>query len=255
MTTAVALLTRGYFPRELPPPFTTEAFGAFVSNPIQRSALPAQKQWTQCVGHNLARPGSLRRPLKIPNPIHHLPLAEEVERMWPALLGQFRRASLSASTPMTRRTVLDRAVVPRLSQRVLSRLRARRFVGSRYFVRTDISQFYGSIYTHSLPWAMHGKAFAKANIKNTPTDPLDTALRNQQDGQTVGIPIGPDSSLVVAEALLAAVDVEMAMHQPRGLRYVDDYELGFRTLAEAESALTQLQGLLSPKIHKYDDVN
>jgi hypothetical protein len=245
VTTAVGLLTRGYFPRELPPPFTTEQFAQLVAT--QRQALPAVpgRTWTRCVSHNLARPGSLRRPLKIPHPWHHLPLAEEIEQQWPALVTHFRRSQLSASRPMVRRTVLDRAVVPWLNLRVLSRLRARRFVGSRYFLKTDINQFYPSIYTHSIPWALHTKAVAKANINATPGDRIDRAFRNQQDGQTVGVPIGPDCSLVVAEIILAAVDAALAPRRLRGFRYVDDYEIGFATLAEAEGALTDLQGHLA----------
>lgn len=245
MTTAVNLLTRGYFPRELPTPFTTEAFGAFVAVPASRASLPTQKEWTRCVLHNLARPGSLRRPLKIPNPVHHLRLAEEIEGQWSALIGHCRLANLSASVPIVRRTILDRAVVPRLSHRALPRLRARRFVGARYFLRTDINQFYPSIYTHSIPWALHGKAAAKASINKTAGDAIDRAFRNQQDGQTVGLPIGPDSSLVVAEAILAAVDLALGPRQLRGLRHIDDYEIGFGTLAEAEDTLTELQGLLA----------
>jgi hypothetical protein len=50
---------------------------------------------------------------------------------------------------------------------------------------------------------------------------------------------------VIAEALLAAVDAAMTGRRLQGLRYVDDYELGFGTLAEAETTLTELQGLLS----------
>jgi len=38
---------------------------------------------------------------------------------------------------------------------------------------------------------------------------LDKALRELNDGQTHGIPIGPDISLLVAEALLAATDREL----------------------------------------------
>jgi hypothetical protein len=243
MATAVGLLTRGYFPRELPPPFTTELFGAFVAVPAQRAMLPAQRDWTKPVSHNLARPGSLRRPLKIPNPIHHLPLVEEIEAQWATLVPHFRQSRLSASSPMMRRTIMDRAVVPRLSQRVLARLRARRFVGTRYFFRTDINQFYPSIYTHSVPWALHTKVFAKAHMNATPGDRIDRALRNQQDGQTVGIPIGPDASLVIAEIILSAVDASLGPR--RGLRHVDDYELGFPTLAEAETAFNELQGLLA----------
>ncbi len=140
---------------------------------------------------------------------------------------------------------MDRALVPRLSLRALTRLRARRFVGARYFLRTDINQFYPSLYTHSIPWALHGKAYAKAHINQTPGDAIDRALRNQQDGQTVGIPIGPDCSLVVAEVVLTAVDAALAPRGLRGFRHVDNYEFGFPTLADAEAALTDLQGLLA----------
>jgi len=67
------------------------------------------------------------------------------------------------------------------------------------------------------------------------------------DGQTRGIPIGPDTSLVLAEILLAAVDdglIDQFDPFVRGYRYVDDYELSFVTLSDAEKQLTALQGLL-----------
>jgi hypothetical protein len=62
---------------------------------------------------------------------------------------------------------------------------------------------------------------------------IDRASRNQQDGQTVGLPIGPDCSLIVAEVILAAVDLALGPRQLRGLRHIDDYEIGFGTPAEA----------------------
>jgi len=68
------------------------------------------------------------------------------------------------------------------------------------------------------------------------------------DGQTQGIPIGPDASLVIAEVLLTAVDDFLVSQYPaliRGFRHVDDYELSFVNLSEAEMILTALQGLLS----------
>jgi hypothetical protein len=245
MAKAVDLLARGYFPRELPPPFTTVPFSKLVNSSRVLLPSPSKKLWTRCVSHNLARPGSLRRPLKIPNPIHQLQLAEHIELNWQQISSHNRQSTLSSSTPWVRRTVLDRAVVPRLAPQFLSRWRARRFVGNRYFLRTDINQFYPSIYTHSIPWALHGKAFAKTHINKTVGDMIDKALRDQQDGQTIGIPIGPDTSLVVAEIILTSVDVEVAALKPRGLRNVDDYELGFATLAEAEDMLTRLQSLLA----------
>jgi len=75
---------------------------------------------------------------------------------------------------------------------------------------------------------------------------IDRALRLLNDGQTIGIPIGPDTSLLAAEMLLAAIDQALLAKFPRftGFRYVDDYELSFPTLSDAEAALAELQGML-----------
>jgi Reverse transcriptase (RNA-dependent DNA polymerase) len=62
----------------------------------------------------------------------------------------------------------------------------------------------------------------------------------------MGIPVGPDLSLLIAEMLLSAVDLELVKSTSvRGLRYIDDYELTFNTLAEAERVQGVLQALLS----------
>lgn len=36
-------------------------------------------------------------------------------------------------------------------------------IGKRFVVKADISTFFPSIYTHSIPWALVGKAVAKQN--------------------------------------------------------------------------------------------
>ena len=62
----------------------------------------------------------------------------------------------------------------------------------------------------------------------------------------MGIPIGPDSSLVIAEAILTCIDQKLHSHGiSNGLRYIDDYQLGFHSVGEAENAITILQELLS----------
>ena len=50
---------------------------------------------------------------------------------------------------------------------------------SPMIVRADISQFYGSLYTHSLPWALHTKAVAKAS-SSVIASSLRTARRLRQ---------------------------------------------------------------------------
>ena len=113
-------------------------------------------------------------------------------------------------------------------------------------LRTDISRFFPTIYTHSVPWALHGKAVAKRN--QSPAGKyfgnlLDLSLRQGQDQQTMGLPIGPDTSHIIAEAIATSIDLELSEKLkgvPAGFRYVDDYYLFFATLNEAESALAAL---------------
>ena len=74
---------------------------------------------------------------------------------------------------------------------------------------------------------------------------LDKLIRDSQYGQTMGIPIGPDVSLLVAELLLSRIDQELVNKTAvKGLRYFDDYELTFETLADAERGRAVLQELL-----------
>jgi hypothetical protein len=118
-------------------------------------------------------------------------------------------------------------------------------------LKTDISQFYSSIYTHSIAWALEGKAAAKARLgrrqPETSGDRLDKAIRAGCGGQTIGVPIGPDTSFLMAELVLSAIDARLARDVPdlRGFRYIDDYELAFRTRSEAEYGLVALESALA----------
>jgi hypothetical protein len=59
----------------------------------------------------------------------------------------------------------------------------------------------------------------------------------------MGVPIGPDTSHIIAEAIATAVDMELKKRFkrfPAGFRYVDDYYLFFETANEAEKALASL---------------
>jgi len=111
-------------------------------------------------------------------------------------------------------------------------------------LKADIASFYPSIYTHSIPWAIHGKEVARSKrARNWYGNQLDTWMRETQDRQTGGIPIGPDTSFLIAEVIASRMDVmlEKLMRQKlRGVRYIDDYHLYFRTRAEVERALSAL---------------
>jgi len=118
---------------------------------------------------------------------------------------------------------------------------------ARFILQTDIAKFYPSIYSHSIPWALHTKPISKKSRSSTLLgNQLDELLRKCQDLQTTGIPIGPDTSLVFAEILLSAVDEALMANIGGmcGFRYVDDYEFGANSHSDAEQILSGLQNEL-----------
>lgn len=236
------LVAKGMFPRELPGCFSTKAFAQLVRDRWSEMPLEGKNYVANHARHDIPKAGGGRRTLGVPNPISHLLLAVRVASDWPAL-----RAHLDAGpTPRLAATrpmwwgAQSRALVPRYGLGERWKLRMSTRAGSRYVLFTDIAQFYPSIYSHSIPWVLSSKVAAKRRRRD-PTllgNELDRLVRNGQDQQTVGLPIGPDTSLLVAECILKSVDERLCAELPklRGFRFIDDYELAFATLAEAERA-------------------
>src|ERR1700687_1690558 len=102
-------------------------------------------------------------PLKVPNLLSYYHLAELISANWAVLKAKTWTERFSASRPHLMNKS-SRAVVPRYSRRELPRLRALRYRNSRYLLHTDINQFYPTLYTHTIPWAIHSKASCKAAL-------------------------------------------------------------------------------------------
>lgn len=246
-----ALLKRGYFPRELPPAFSTDSYEAAFQGHVgpfpgalslKRNHHP--KKTAELLEHNLARPGRMRRKLGVPNPVLHYHLAKEICDSWTEIQTFVNEFGFSSTRPRLG-TIHSRAIVGEYGFAHRPNLRAQSRAGGRYLLKADISSFYHSIYTHSVPWAVHTRAAAKRQRTdmNLLGNRLDTYICRGQDDQTKGIPIGPDTSLVIAEILLRKIDEELfgRLGHLRGFRAVDDYEICFQTLSEAEKGLAALQ--------------
>ena len=77
-------------------------------------------------------------------------------------------------------------------------------------VHTDISNCYPSIYTHAIPWALHGKTFAKKHQKTSHLgNKIDSTIQDMQNGQTNGIPQGSTLMDLLAELVLGYVDFNL----------------------------------------------
>lgn len=247
------LLDKGYFPKELPPPFTTSSFAHALAGPnaaLPSGAFSSSPKFSMPCVHNLVRTGGLRRNLGIPNPKHFFCLAEHVVGNWTTLKTCASASAFSLSKPVDGRP--ERAISPEHDLTERTDKRAQLLSMGRFILKADISRFFPSIYTHSIPWAIMGKANAKrahatGALKGTWEDRTDTFSRCINNNQTVGIPIGPDTSRLLAEVLLSRIDVELSgkFTKLRALRYIDDYEFAFATRAEAEEVLSFLQHLLN----------
>jgi hypothetical protein len=114
-------------------------------------------------------------------------------------------------------------------------------VGMSYVAVADLSTFFNSIYTHSLPWALVGKTFAKANRGHALWfNDLDKKTRKLKDNETHGILIGPDTSNILSEIILVKVDNELYNKGYKFVRYIDDYKCFCQDKVTAEKFLEDL---------------
>jgi hypothetical protein len=123
----------------------------------------------------------------------------------------------------------------------------------KHVLHTDISDCYSSIYTHSIPWAIHTKEEAKNNRKNSLLgNSIDNHLQDMSYGQTNGIPQGSVLMDFIAEIVLGYVDLLLTekldsdnISEYKILRYRDDYRIFTNNSFEAEHITKVLSEILS----------
>lgn len=113
-----------------------------------------------------------------------------------------------------------------------------------HLLHTDVADCYGTLYTHSIPWALHGIEVAKENKKNASLlgNVVDSHIRAGRYGQTNGIPQGSVLMDFIAEIVLGYVDsmITEELGNPsdvKVLRYRDDYRIFSDTQERGESVL------------------
>lgn len=101
-----------------------------------------------------------------------------------------------------------------------------------HLLKTDVVNCYGSLYTHSISWALHGYETAKEKQadKNLFGNKVDFFIRNSRYGQTNGIMQGSVLMDIISELVLAYVDhlITKQLADCKDfyiLRYRDDYSI------------------------------
>ena len=113
-------------------------------------------------------------------------------------------------------------------------------------LQADIANCYSSIYTHTIPWALHDRGIAKKQRKRDASvgNLIDGAIKDMMEGQTNGIPQGSELMNFIAEIVLGYGDLILSQNLEdsnvvnyRVIRYRDDYRIFTENRADAERAL------------------
>jgi len=122
-----------------------------------------------------------------------------------------------------------------------------------YILHADITDCYGSIYTHSIAWALHGKDIARKNRRDKACigNIIDWHIQGMRYGQTNGIPQGSVLMDFIAEMVLGFADLELSEKLERSgitkyriLRYRDDYRVFVNNPQTGEAVLKALTEVL-----------
>ncbi len=240
------LLDFGFFPENISKIFSSEKFGRWVRlNGINQYKGRAFSNVTFRITRNNNAP----RILHIPHPIAYYRLCTEIKKNWQEIsksigeVDDYSERSMIIPKPNN----LNHRLVSMLSY---DRNKDEKFLvldksyEAKYFVHADIANCYPSIYSHSVSWALVGKKEAKLNItdKTKWYNKLDEAVRAVQRNETVGIPIGPDTSSVISELILSQIDKKLTNYNY--FRFIDDYKCYCSSKEEVDSFIRDLSKVL-----------
>lgn len=233
-------MRRGFFPKEVPPVFTSKELGDKYPA-ISKAGLDI-KTWTQPDQYNTPKAGFGRRMTFAVNPMPFMALAQEISDNWTEIKKLHNRSKISFSKPRfkpSKRAIGDSDFDGFRDAKVV------RSAGYSFVLHADFSRFFPTIYTHAIEWSVVTKKIAKSDLKKKAKaaphwgKKLDRYVQNMMDGQTQGLPIGPDTSYIIAELVASAIDADLEKlfgQRLSGARIIDDYALYFETRADAERA-------------------
>ncbi len=122
-----------------------------------------------------------------------------------------------------------------------------------YILHTDITDCYGSIYTHTIAWALHTKEIAKRERRRNKLigNVMDKHLQDMSFGQTNGIPQGSVLIDFIAEMVLGFADLQLTeriktsgLDDFKIIRYRDDYRIFTNNPQSGELIVKQVTEIL-----------
>ncbi len=250
----MGLVDHGLFSENLPPCFTSEGLSGHVTknlisltteNDANRLADFLKKVKHDFIHYESLYHTNLPRQMGVPHPESYIVQCLALKRHWAKIKKHCAEPETPVSRIFVRKTSSRRVFQMNYKGKEHSENEEadiRKRTGAHYVARTDISNCFHSIYTHSIPWALHGRQKSKKKHSLLLEGNLvDKSTQGTRDGQTNGLLIGPHTSNVVSEIILTRIDHEMLQKgYKRFRRYIDDYTFYAKTHNEAEDFIREL---------------
>lgn len=172
------LLSRGYFPKELPPTFSTESFGKNIFEILNYwernnifSTVNIKKKFgnyryrlphSEAEEISIPKKGFERRILHITHPIPQALLFQEIDQNFSRI--QKKISNIKYSIDRIERSEKYKRGIKEINH--IAHKTKQKYLEStnNWSVKTDISRFYPNIYTHSITWALYGKETVKRDL-------------------------------------------------------------------------------------------
>ena len=251
----VGLVDFGLFGEKLPPAFSTEGLSHYFPKCLLSLTTETVEKNLRSIiassSHDYVRYQSIRhvkvpRQIGIPHPQSYIAQCLAIKKNWELIKSHCAKPINPVSRLFVRK--LSGQQVFKMNYRGDDRVinqetDIRNEMDAQYVVKTDISGFFPSIYTHSIPWALHGRDKSKSDRKISilPGNLLDQVTQGTRDRQTNGILIGPHASNVISEIILTSIDQQMIDDGFwKYSRYIDDYTFFAKSHIQAEKFLRKL---------------
>lgn len=244
-----ALVQHNYFPTqkkdngEIPPIINSQTFTPEIAEMIKD--LPSRKGGYDQVEYRATRYNNVSRALSIPHPVPYAKLCYAISENW----NEFDYITKSENSLITPEIHADgRIIIMDYEKSVEAVMRhVEMTFNKKFYVNTDISNFFPSVYSHSIPWALVGfdKGKRERGDRSLWFNQIDECQMALKRNETNGVPIGPAISNILSEAILVRVDDILNKEGFNFFSFIDDYTAYVDTYEEGEEFIRRLSEELS----------
>lgn len=251
------LLEYEYFPTELPNCFTSVDVVKnydLLKEQLYVKNYSSSTPWL----FSIYKSENSRRRMSIPNIYHYFKIAELLCDHYEELKPIYNYSDYSLTKPSNNQTNTEKRAYNRVSNNPNDTLsqNERLFMDNTICIKLDISNFFDSIYTHSIAWAIHTKTVAKQKKRDKSLlgNKIDDCLQGLNDRQTHGILVGNAISRLIAELILCKVDERIKEKFPQidMCRFVDDYSFYIKAGAISEYSVDAIITYVREQLLEYD---